>query len=205
MIEVSLISGPCDSFQTNSPVCLSPGWWRSGSGSLVPLPGPEEGRHLPSEEHTHTYTQTQVFVSTMSFVFHSGGSLDHNRTWEYLRTHLHKWPQFFELLKDVEGHRVQAGLPPHCVLSWHTGRMRFLVWDRSAINMKHFLDNWGLKSSCELAWELYLKELTGSLSKVADDAFKGLTLRLIGDCIQIYCTCREKKGARVRFIQREEG
>lgn len=57
----------------------------------------------------------------------------------------------------------------------------------------YFVDDWGFKSSCELVWELYLKELTGSLSKVADDAFQGFALRLIGNCIQIYCTCRGAK------------
>lgn len=45
----------------------------------------------------------------------------------YLITHLYKGPQFCELFKDIQGHSVQAGLPPHCVFSRHAGRMRLLV------------------------------------------------------------------------------
>lgn len=42
-------------------------------------------------------------------------------------THLYKRPQFCELLKDVQGHGVQAGLPPHCIFSRYPSRMRLLV------------------------------------------------------------------------------
>ena len=34
-----------------------------------------------------------------------------------VRTHLHKWPEFVEMLKDIGRHSVQAGQPPRRVLS----------------------------------------------------------------------------------------
>lgn len=45
--------------KVSAPGCLSPGWWRSDSGSLVPLPGPEEGCHSPPEAHTCTQIYTE--------------------------------------------------------------------------------------------------------------------------------------------------
>lgn len=44
-------------------------------------------------------------------------------------THLHKRPELCQLLKDVERHGVQAGLPPRGVLSRHSKRMWFLDGD----------------------------------------------------------------------------
>lgn len=42
-----------------------------------------------------------------------------------------------------------------------------------------------------------LQELAGSLSEVADDAFQGFPLRLIGNRIQIHCTCRATGGGLI--------
>lgn len=36
---------------------------------------------------------------------------------ELSSTHLYKGPELCELIKDIQGHSVQASLPPHCILS----------------------------------------------------------------------------------------
>ncbi len=86
--------------------------------------------HLSNNTHTHTHTGKCIHIMNYLLNYY----WDHDRTWEYFKAHLHKWTELFELLKDIQGHSVQAGLPPRHVLSWHTRRMRFLVGDRSTFN-----------------------------------------------------------------------
>ena len=65
----------------------------------------------------------------------------------------------------------------------------------------HNAENWVLRSSCALEWEWYLQELTGGLTKVADDAFQSLSLILVGYCIQIHCTCREEETRKSEILR----
>lgn len=59
------------------------------------------------------------------------------------------------------------------------------------IGLDHSVLVWtGLYWSGPVWTRLYLEELTGRLSEVADDALQSFTLRLIGDSIQIYSSCR---------------
>lgn len=184
-INLLLLFGPRESVQLNH-TSISEPWmmkervwffgttaWTRGRPSLTTW--------TQTHVNAHTPTQYELVIKWNDEI-----------TTGLFKTHLYKGPELWELLKDIQGHSVQAGLPPHCIFSWHTRRMRFLVGDRNMIygTSQHFVDNQGFKSSCELVWEMYLKELAGSLSKVADDAFQGLALRLVGNCIQIYCTCR---------------
>lgn len=77
----------------------------------------------------HCLDQRKAIANHLRQRQHSQGSFSRRMSPKkgYLITHLYKGPQFCELFKDIQGYSVQAGLPPHCIISWHPTRMRFLV------------------------------------------------------------------------------
>lgn len=127
LLKINLLFGPRESVQLNL-TSISEPWmmkervwffgttaWTRGRPSLTTW----------TQTHVNAYTPTQyeLFIKWNNEI-----------TTGLFKTHLYKGPELWELLKDIRGQSVQAGLPPHCIFSWHTRRMRFLVGDKNMIN-----------------------------------------------------------------------